>query len=501
MENNFYTDDDFEHFLRTATDDFQMYPSRKIWHSLYNDLHPGRKWPSLAVSLVLVSAILFVGISNNNSINRNNLPALSAKILIPAEKDNTVEGEKVLATPPSTGFSFYPARTAAAPESMTNIPLLSTGNTSDEANTDVAINLPSIENVTGKTSSNLPFSAVLPQPAHFENMPVFTVAGIENRQDEDKKLVLTSIESARPTPSLATRPAKQDIIALAPTTLVIAALPSAKTGLLAEDKAWIENYAFQNRKGMSRLKSFASLQYYATTALGFRMLKQKDDVYIGTGPSAQSLVATNQGVRSNVNDQVTQQSAMNMEIGAALLYNLNKTVRLKTGLQFNYTNYISMADKLNHPTETSLLLNNGSGYTAAPRISNFVNTVNGQKNQKLNNTTIQISMPVGADIKLTGSGRVKWYAGATLQPTFVSGGNVFAISADSKNYIEESSLLRKWNLNTSIETFISYKTSSGIIINAGPQLRYQLLSTYNTRYSYSEELYNIGLKLGFTKNF
>ncbi len=500
MENNFYTDDDFEHFLRTATDDFQMYPSRKIWHSLYNDLHPGRKWPSLAVSLVLVSAILFLGISNNNSINRNNLSALSAKILIPAEKDNTIKTEKVSTSTPSTSFSFYPARTPATTGSLNTTPLLLAKNASDVANKDFAINLPSSETAPSKTSTSLP-SSVLLQGNHVENRPVFTIAGVEGRQEENKKLVLTNIENNEAMPSLATRSDNQDMVALTPTALLIAAVPSAKAGLLAEDKAWIENYAFQNRKGMSRLKSFASLQYYATTALGFRMLKQKEDANVGTGASSQSLVATNQAVRSNINDQVTQQSAMNMEIGAALIYNINKTLRLKTGLQFNYTNYISMADKLNHPTETSLLLNNGSGYTAAPRISNFVNTVNGQKNQKLNNTTIQISMPVGADIKLTGNGRVKWYAGATLQPTFVSGGNVFAISADSKNYIEESSLLRKWNMNTSIETFISYKTSSGIIINAGPQLRYQLLSTYNTRYSFSEKLYNIGLKLGFTKNF
>ena len=388
MENNFYTDDDFEHFLRTATDDFQMYPSRKTWHSLYNDLHPGRKWPSLAISLVLVSAILYLGISNNNSINRNNLPALSAKILIPAEKNNTVKSEKVSTSTPSASFSFYPARTPATTGSLNNPPLLLAENASDVANTDFAVNLPSNDTAPSKTSISLPSSGALPQGNHVENMPVFTVAGVEGRQEENKKLVLTNIENNEAMPSLATRSDNRDMVALAPTALLIAAVPSAKAGLLAEDKAWIENYAFQNRKGMSRLKSFASLQYYATTALGFRMLKQKEDAYVGTGASSQSLVATNQAVRSNINDQVTQQSAMNMEIGAALIYNINKTLRLKTGLQFNYTNYISMADKLNHPTETSLLLNNGSGYTAAPRISNFVNTVNGQKNQKLNNEDI-----------------------------------------------------------------------------------------------------------------
>ena len=59
----------------------------------------------------------------------------------------------------------------------------------------------------------------------------------------------------------------------------------------------------------------------------------------------------------------------------------------------------------------------------------------------------------------------------------------------------------KWNINAGIETFLSYKLNNGIIINAGPQLRYQLLSTYDKNYSYDEKLYNLGVKMGITRNF
>ena len=46
---------------------------------------------------------------------------------------------------------------------------------------------------------------------------------------------------------------------------------------------------------------------------------------------------------------------------------------------------------------------------------------------------------------------------------------------------------RKLNLNTSVETFVTFKASSGIIISMGPQFRYQLLSSYKSNYNYAEK--------------
>jgi hypothetical protein len=69
-----------------------------------------------------------------------------------------------------------------------------------------------------------------------------------------------------------------------------------------------------------------------------------------------------------------------------------------------------------------------------------------------------------------------------------------------KNYINDPSMLRRLNINSSIETFLSYRMKNGATLNAGPQFRYQLLSTYNKRYVYDEKLYNIGFKIGISKN-
>ena len=65
MERNFYNDD-FEQLLKEKSDEFRMYPSKRVWHSIYNDLHPGRKWPSVAVSILLITALFMAGYWNSN---------------------------------------------------------------------------------------------------------------------------------------------------------------------------------------------------------------------------------------------------------------------------------------------------------------------------------------------------------------------------------------------------------------------------------------------------
>ena len=68
MEENNYRNE-FELFLKESADEFKMVPSRKVWYSLYNNLHPDRKWPSMAVCLLILTAVLYLGIANNNSLS------------------------------------------------------------------------------------------------------------------------------------------------------------------------------------------------------------------------------------------------------------------------------------------------------------------------------------------------------------------------------------------------------------------------------------------------
>ena len=54
-------------------------------------------------------------------------------------------------------------------------------------------------------------------------------------------------------------------------------------------------------------------------------------------------------------------------------------------------------------------------------------------------------------------------------------------------------------MNSTIESFVAYKSDNGLEIGLVPQFRYQLLSTYKKEYTYTEKLFNLGLKLGITR--
>ena len=63
MDRKFNTDD-FERMLRQMSDEFRMYPSKRIWNSIYNNIHPGRKWPSVVMTITLISSLLLIGYLN-----------------------------------------------------------------------------------------------------------------------------------------------------------------------------------------------------------------------------------------------------------------------------------------------------------------------------------------------------------------------------------------------------------------------------------------------------
>src|SRR6185312_13883706 len=67
MERRFSMNDDFEESLKKHADDFKMIPSKKVWHGIYNDLHPGRRWPSVAMTFLLIFTLVVVGHLNTHT--------------------------------------------------------------------------------------------------------------------------------------------------------------------------------------------------------------------------------------------------------------------------------------------------------------------------------------------------------------------------------------------------------------------------------------------------
>lgn len=455
MEKRIYNDN-FEQFLKETVDDFRMYPSRKVWHSIYNDIHPSRKWPSLAVLLLLVSSLMFIGVNNTNkgtaiAENQNNNPANPFILeVMPSGK----------AIPASNLANSNAKKVRSANQFNANERYYRSGN---------------VNSVAG----NNPLSFVLGNltaPDEKEELDLHLTGHVGERELRARE------EKAGKLASLLAMTNNKDAIKDEE--------PVKELELVMDDET--EEGANSGKK--KKKKGTFAYQFYATPSVGFRSLSKNTD-YEPVNPSASLLAST-----EAEEPALSHSSAVNIETGANVLYKLSGFMRIKAGIQVNYTNYHINAYPLHHPSVTNLLISNPQPVLAA-RMTTLSTQPNSGAVQNLNNNTYQFSMPVGADFKLAGNSRMQWFAGATIQPTFITGGNAFLISADRKNYVSDPTMLRRFNMNGGIETFISYKVGSGVTLNAGPQLRYQLLSSYDDQYTYDEKLYNIGLKLGVTTSF
>jgi hypothetical protein len=131
-------------------------------------------------------------------------------------------------------------------------------------------------------------------------------------------------------------------------------------------------------------------------------------------------------------------------------------------------------------------------------ISNYRN-FNGGKTNWLKNYYFQASVPLGVEVKVTSNNKMHVGVASTLQPTYVIGDRAYLITNDYKNYAELPWLIRRWNVNTNLETFVSYSTGK-TKWQVGPQVRYQLLSSFVSKYPVKENLFDFGLKVGVTLN-
>jgi hypothetical protein len=128
----------------------------------------------------------------------------------------------------------------------------------------------------------------------------------------------------------------------------------------------------------------------------------------------------------------------------------------------------------------------------------FLSNFGGDVAKDIKNEYYQLSAPVGVELLVLGTGKLQLQVGATVQPTYLLNPDKYLITTDYKNYTMAPSLVRQWNVNTSAEAFVSYKTG-GFRFQVGPQLRYQLFSTYQNEYPVKEFLTEYAIKLGVSK--
>jgi hypothetical protein len=527
MEHKFYTDN-FERLLKEKSDEFRMYPSKRVWHSIYNDLHPDRKWPSITVSLLLVSILFLIGywnssadkkttamliaqadaatkkvLENNNTPTPVNSPTFHNAVILPEAQPTSATGNYRSGTlaynKNSSSKTTAPGNknfTVSSIQTHTSAKLPALNNQSNALIVTVNNN-PVVKYTEGeygavKAAANHNASQTTETEKTFKvkSSSAFAVE-LTNKAEETVIAANDNINNPAPLSS-----AEEKNTGSNKSASEIKKSVNGKSVLSAEDKSWIEHYALYNKNYRRRWKGRLSSEIYFTPSVGYRTFTSNTNA-VPAVPAAFTTMVPPNTLTPNINHK----PAPGFEAGIGFSYSLAKNLRVKAGIQANFTNYTVSATQINHPVTTTIMLNDlNSGYTYLESRSSTLANIPGINTHQVHNQTYQLSLPVGLAVKLASKEKLEWYAGAAIQPTYILGGKTHLISADHNNYVVEPSLMRRWGLNGGFETYFQYKLNN-IILQAGPQLRYQFTSTYSKQYTYNEKLYNVGLKLGLVKNF
>lgn len=70
MMNRNFDMTNFEQSLKEHADQLLIVPSRRIWQGIYNNLHPGSKWPSFAMGMLFLFCLIGIGHLNNPEMRR-----------------------------------------------------------------------------------------------------------------------------------------------------------------------------------------------------------------------------------------------------------------------------------------------------------------------------------------------------------------------------------------------------------------------------------------------
>jgi hypothetical protein len=472
MERQF-NNGDFEKLLRDNANQYRMYPSEKVWKGIHSALHTRRRWYGLtaAIMLFITGSIVSIIVYNDNSskdrlVNQKN---------ISVQKSSQPEG--IASAALNEIRPFNPAVENAEPgnsftgltKSFLNKNIFNTNIHNDLQNagpitrnnselvdgldkTKVAPESDLTNNgITEQTLSNLIIDFTKVPKAETENINAIQENAISDQgsfNEDTEKKISDAISSLASENVILTKPKKQARV---------------------------------------------TAQVYFTPTVSYRKLTENKNAYNGSGFYVPTI---------NVDNLVNHKPAMGLEFGIEGRYKLNKNndkFSLKTGLQFNINRYDISA--YSHPTEiATVALTSGYRVDSLASLSNYRNfSGNGNGANWLENFYFQVAIPVGAEIIISDRKNFQWGISGTLQPTYVIGDRAYVISSDYKNYAKYPELMRRWNISSGVGTFVSYSTGR-IKWQAGPQVRYQHLSSFVSELTIKENLFAIGLKVGATLN-
>ena len=482
MERRFSMND-FEQSLKEHADEFKMIPSKRVWHGIYNDMHPGRRWPSVTMSLLLIFTLVVVGHLNTHNgykpFNSTNISLQSknaARNLKPVEISKKA---KEIALQKSVPTNVTIAKSAKS--QFENI----------ESKPEVDIN-------SNYSTENIIADDLLAQSTFLNHQSGSEIK--ENNKENDIPETNIIIRSQGISGVKSNDVIKEQIIV------------NNSNNLQSDQQITIKNINLKYTTIVSDNNSNNVVKNdLSETDKKPNKLKQKNNkiswVYF-LAPQVNSVVFGGESVHPDVinpsviainrnNNKVLHNPAPGFESGVQVNYLLAKKLSFSSGLHITYSGYNIISNEV-HPTFANLFLKDpvtGDVYSKS-YITHYGNGT-GQTEILLRNYNLQASIPIGFQYEFSGNNKIQFNVAADYEPSMIIKSNAYILSSDGNNYINDPDLLRKINMSSNFGLFATF-SSAKFKWQIGPNVRYQWLSTYKTDYTVKEHLINYGIRIGIS---
>jgi len=455
--NNDHTN--FEQYLQDIAAQHRMMPSDKVWDKVHTRLHPKRHWYNWSLAgLFLLTALSVTLVMSLYPVVENNKMVPKQKAMAQV-KPNLHKANM----PTLTDFVAMENKLSEAP--------------SLAVNAEVKPALWSQENEFKPSDAVLPVGVLAK-----ENIEVPTLA-IESRLAKGHNFETVTPSFEVNTAKLATIVQSSNYNYLQNIEQPIKPAENAPITYAESELTAVEDL----EKGYKAPRKKLKWQLFVTPTISYRSLKEdkKYDLSLVDNPASY-----------NMKDIIFHKPEMGLALGVIGKYKINKYFNARIGAQFNISRYDIKA-YVNRNTEVATInLNGNDGQDRINTLTNY--RVRGYANTDwLKNLYYSISLPIGVEMNIPKDARHGFGLAVNVMPTGVLVDRAYVISSDLKNYAQVPNLVRKTNISSNVEAYISLKNKNSEW-QIGPQVRYQHLSSFKKPYPVKENLFDIGLKIGYT---
>lgn len=489
MDGRFDTDE-FEDLIREQADKFYLVPSERVWNGIYNNLRPGSKWPSLGMGLVILISLVWIGSSHQPQVKENALQAEAQN-----NKQLTVEGP----IDPQTVNLNSKAKDYSKSQSATMVlskqaPANNLRKNSQAGLTErVAVpSLPLDDNSVMRSNQTIERAETVPD----EHKPVkASEVSVPVSESADKDNIPSLPVTDKGVSQADGSRGFADLTVSALSDGVMPELPETKkitlSRLISEATVAAVGVASAaaTKKPAAKVRK-AQWEFFVAPVVANAHLNKIDI----QAPQSQSLLANS----NIVGFDISKRSLAGIQGGADAIYKINDVLSARTGAHIAYSGYKIKADFV-HPTFASVTFVNREGALSNKSYMTYYGNKGNAGKMNLNNYRLTLSVPLGVDWKVYENDNVRVIVMSAVEPLALLDANSFVVSSDTRNFVEDPDLLRRFNVNGNIGTLIDFK-GSRVNWSMGPVFSYQILSSYQNIYPIREHLVNYGFRIGVKKS-